>query len=573
MKKITALLLVLAMAVTLFAGCGDKSSAPEAPAAESSEEAAPQATTQISEHEAAEDVATPALVSGAVDLEGDLSSHWLCPEKQTLTILTYDGVNSSYEPPSNDLWFWQVMEKYTNVHIEWEVAPYSGYGEVVNTRLSGGVNLPDIVMSNGNRTTKNAGDNGVLIDLYPYWDSCFTNTKNYFDTLGLDFLTYIQNPTGEIYALPNAMSAKESHICFMYNTLWLKELGMEPPTTLDEFTNLMYAMQAAGDLNHNGLNDEICLTSSGVNILMSVLGNAFNLEQYEGWDAYNADENGVVYSEYTTENMRECLKYMNKLYADGVLDPEILATSADSMGEKIASDRVGCFVFYAGFAVSYGMLTSAGQQDPAGEWYTIGMPLASEWNGNEGYLVCRPLAFGNGGAAITYECTQRELAAKWLDTLYADPTILWARVYGKENETWKWGADGEVELIVDENGDWDPTYLGVLQISLPFIQTQEEMVNDSREWYIHENDLLRECKWVSASVPKVSVFTEEEEEMKDDVYSDVGNYWLEWRDKFIAGIMDLDTDWDTYVNSINSVGMTQLTRVYQMVYDRLKDKQ
>lgn len=561
MKKTLAVLSAVLMAASLLfiGGCtqtiepGDK-----------------QETRYIDSHQSADQAGNnPSLNGGQIELGEDLSGHWLCDEKTTLTVTTYDGVNSSYYPPSNDLWFWQFMEAYTNVHIDWQISPYAGYDEIVNTRLSAGVQLSDIFMMTGVRATQNAGDNGTFIDLRPYWDTCFTNTKAYFDKMGMDFFYYIQNPNGKIYSLPNTINPTEGHITFIYNTEWMKELGAEIPTTLDEFTDLLYKMQKAGDLNHNGFNDEVILTSSNLSILMSVLGNAFNLEQYEGWESFNADAEGNVYAEYTTENMRECLKYIHQLYNDGVLDNEIFYMSADDMGEKIAQDRVGIFVYYSGFAVSYGNLTTKGQEDPLGEWYTLGMPLASEWNGNEAYFMKRTTAYGNTGAAITHECSNPELAAKWLDVLYADPNVLWARVYGKEGETYTYDADKNVQLLYDEKGDWDPFYLGIGQISLPFIQTNEECNLDARQWYKDECDRIRECKWVSASVPKVSIFSEEEADIRDTVFSEVNAFWLEWRDKFVSGQADLEKNWDTYVNSINSMGMTKLTQVWQMVYDRL----
>ena len=561
MKRTIAMILALLMVLSLFAGCTNTP--------DDGGSVEPSRIGDRNEGDGKGD-ANPHLLQEGISLDGDLSKYWLCDEKQTLTILTYDGVNSSYRPPSNDLWFWQIMEDYTNVHIEWEVSPMSGYDEVLNTRLSAGVDLADIVMSTNARATTNAGNNGIFVDLAPYWDSCFTNTKHYFEEIDTDFLSYITNPNGKIYSLPNVMNPTEGHITFIYNTAWLKEMGEDVPTTLDEFTDLMYKMQQAGDLNHNGFNDEVCLTSSSMTILMSVLGNAFNLEIYEGWDAFDADLEGNVFNEYTTENMKACLTYMNKLYKDGILDNELSYMSADDMAEKIANDRVGCFVYYSGFAVSYGNLTTAGQDDPMGEHYTLGLPLASEWNNNEGYFVSRTLTYGNTGASITTECDNPELAAKWLDVLYADPNMLWARVYGKEGETWQWMDDGRVGLIsTDGSGQWDPYYLGVGQISLPFIQTREESVIDARQWYIEQCDRIRECKWIDASIKKVSIFSEEEAELRDEVNSEVTAYWLEWRDKFVTGLADIDTDWNTYVNSINGVGLRQLTEVWQMVYDRL----
>ena len=565
MKKILALLLALVMVLSLATGCASKP--------EKQNDAPEDDGKHVADHsdDGEENTANPSLISGAESLEGDLSSHWLCDEKKTLTVCTYDGVNSTYLPPSNDEWFWSTLEAYTNVHIDWEISPIAGYDEIINTRLSAGVDLADIIMSNSVRATQNAGDNGIFVDLLPYWDTCFANTKNYFDRIDVDLMELVTNPNGKVYSLPNTLNPTEGHITFMYNTLWMNELGAEVPKTLDEFTALMYKMQEAGDLNHNGLDDEVVLTSASITTLMSVLGNAFNLEIYEGWDAFDADAEGKVFNEYTSENMKECLKYMNKLYADGILDPEISYMSADDMGEKIANDRVGCFVYYSGFAVSYGMLTSYGLADPMAECYTLGLPLASEWNGNEGYFVRRTVAYGNTGASITTECDDPELAARWLDVLYADPTILWARVYGKEGETYQYDENGNVQLLAtNQYGEWDPFYLGIGQISLPFIQTTEELCLESRQWYLDEYELMRQCRWISASVPKTSIFNEEEAMLRDEVNSEVTSYWFEWRDKFVTGMVDIETDWETYVNSINGVGLKQLTDVWQMVYDRIK---
>lgn len=562
MKRIVTLLLALLMLASLLVGCNTTPTGP----------ANSQTIGDRNESAGKGDASPHVLKEGVIDLNQDLSQYWLCDEKTTLTILTYDGANSSYRPPSNDLWFWQVMEAYTNVHIDWEIAPVSGYDEVLNTRLSAGVDLADIVMSTNSRATTNAGDNGIFIDLMPYWDSCFTNTKYYFEQLGTDLLSYITNPNGKVYALPNVMNPTEGHITFMYNTKWMEELGAKVPTTLDEFTALMQQMKAAGDLNHNGYDDEVVLTSSNITTMMSVLGNAFNLEIYEGWDAFGVGTDGKVYNEYTTENMKACLSYMNELYDAGIMDSEISYMSADDLGEKIANDRVGCFIYYSGFAVSYGMLTSDGQEDPMGEWYTLGLPLASEWNGNEGYFVSRTLAYGNTGASITNECKNPELAAKWLDVLYSDPTILWARVFGKEGETYEMNGDSVSLIATGSGGQWDPYYLGVGQLSLPFIQTTEEMAMDARQWYMNQCQQIRECKWIDASIPKVSIFSEEEAMLRDEVNSEATAYWLEWRDKFVTGLADIDKDWDTYVNSINGVGMMQLTEVWQMVYDRLNQE-
>lgn len=568
MKKLIALLLSLVLLVSLFAGCSDGKTPPDNV---QPDESTDNGDGTVNPGYIATDGNAPTLINPGY-ADGEKPKNWLCEEKTTLTISTYDAVNSTYMPPSNDLWFWQQMEEYTNVHIEWEISSIAGYDEVVNTKLAAGVDLADIIMSNNTRATKNAGDSGIFVDLEPYWDSCFTNTQAYFTAIGSDLKTLISNPDGAIYGIPNTVNPTEGHITFCYNTAWLEALGEDVPTTLDEFTELIYKFKTSGDLNGNGLADEVPLTASGVDMLTSVLGNAFNLEQYEGWDAFNADENGVVYPEYTTDNMRAYLTYVNQLFEDGVLDQEICYMNMDTLAEKIANDRVGCFVFYSGFAIGYGVLTPAGIEDPLSECFTLGLPLASEYNGNEGYFMRRTVAYGNSGASISYECDNVELACKWLDTLFADPYIMWIRAYGKEGETYEIDENGQVMPILDEAGNpVDLGQYGCGQLSLPFIQTTEELLLDKMpyDWYLEQYEQIRNVKWKSASVPKISIFSEEESEIRDMYNSEVLTYWLEARDRFITGMSDIDTEWDSYVAGIEAMGLGYLTQVWQMVYDRL----
>lgn len=570
-KRFFALLLAALLLLGSLSACAANQPQSTDPAAQPGQSAEPSSENKTAAAASISDENAPSLSKPAA-ADGEEKTNWLCDEKTTLTISTYDAVNSTWLPPSNDLWFWQMLEDYTNVHIEWEVSSIAGYDDVVNTRLSAGVDLADIIVSNSTRATKNAGDNGVLVDLAPYWSSCFTNTQAYFDAMNTDLVSVITNPNGAIYALPNTQNPTEGHITFCYNTQWLEELGESVPTTLDEFTALLYKFKEAGDLNHNGLNDEVILTSSGVDCLTSVLGNAFGLEQYEGWDAFDADENGVVYPEYTTDNMRAYLTYLNKLYTDSILDAEICYMGMDQLSEKIANDRVGCFVFYSGFAIGYGVMTPKGLEDPLAECFTLGLPLASDYNGNEGYFVRRTVAYGNSGAAITSDCSDVELACKWLDVMYADPYIMWLRAYGKEGETYELDENGDVQLITNEYGEWDASYLGIGQISLPFIQTTEELLSDKLiyDWYLDEYEQLRQCKWISASVPKISIFSEEEAELRDMCNSETLTFWYESRDRFITGMANVETDWDSYVATMKSMGLDTLTQVWQMVYDRLK---
>ena len=172
MKRLLAVLLTCSMVWGLCA-CG-QGAAGTTKQADSGEEA--ETGQRVESEEGAEGEAENAS-SGKKDT-------WLCDEKTTLTLYTYDGVDSSFPAPSNDLEFWQWMEDYTNVHIEWEISPYTGYDEIVSTKMASGSDLPDILNTHSMDLANDAGRNGLLVNLSEYWDTCFTNTQAYFDQMG-----------------------------------------------------------------------------------------------------------------------------------------------------------------------------------------------------------------------------------------------------------------------------------------------------------------------------------------------------------------------------------------------------
>ncbi len=220
-----------------------------------------------------------------------------------------------------------------------------------------------------------AGLNGAFVNLSDYWDTCFTHTDAYYKSIHIDYCSLFKNEDGSMYALDGTLDPYSGHVVIMYNAEWLERLERQVPETLDEFTSLLRAMKEAGDINGNGKDDEVYLTSSGPTHILDILGNSFGIEQYEGWNATVADEDGVVHDEYTSQNMKAALTYLNDLYKEGLLDPEICSMSMDLLSEKVTADRVGVFIFYSAFSYNYGQLTTAGLSDPQGSTILWGPPF------------------------------------------------------------------------------------------------------------------------------------------------------------------------------------------------------
>ena len=67
--------------------------------------------------------------------------------------------------------------------------------------------------------------------------------------------------------------------------------------------------------------------------------------------------------------------------------------------------------------------------------------------------------------------------------------------------------------------------------------------------------------------PVVS-YTSDEVEERGAVYKDITTYLKQARAQFITGELDLDKDWDTYVNTLNQMNLGRLLEIEQAAYDR-----
>jgi len=564
MKKLLALILVLVMVLTLFAGCGQKAETPAEP------EKAPAAAPETPKTEEKEEAAPEEV---ADDSWKEEHPGWLCEEKTTLTVYTWEGVSSNFLPPSNDLFFWQWMEDYTNVHIEWEVVPYADFNTLVSAKIASGEPLNDIIMMGQQaQTPLSAGQNGMLVDLAPHWNDWFPKMEAMYTELGVPYAANITNYDGSMYAITTFAAPMYNRIILLFNTLWMQELGLEIPETIEELEAVLRAIDAGGDLNGNGLDDEIPFTATSVEWLLPSIGTAFGVETIESADFYAAGADGVVYPEYTSDNMKAMLGWLNNMYDEGLLDAEIATNTMDIVAEKVTADRVGVVSMYASFAGSYGNLTTAGQNAKNSELYSLGKPLTSEWNATPTMTMYTNYSMFTG---VSSACENPEIAARWLDTLIADENVMIIRCCGEPGNTFEFDAEGNPQIIVPADGSaWNINSLGCGQLSLPYIQSDMQL-NFSKKvtqpWYVesYAANFVDYAEWKMPSVPKVPGYTEEETEIRDLYQADLKAGWEEYRDKFITGALDVEADWEAYTKTLEALGMNEMRDCYQSVYDRI----
>ncbi len=549
-ERVGALILVLAMIIAMTAGCGGQSGQ------QSSAESKP-AESQAASSEAAKPAESAASEEAAPAEEQPYEGQMpISTDGETLTVFTHAGATASFPPPDNELVYYKWLQDQTGITIDWQISPNEQYDEVMKAKLASGVDLPDIINLNKFTNVPDLCTTGLLMPLDDLIDEYGYYLKQWFDDGHQLYRALWSQADGHIYTLSQFNSPTYNQVVPMYNKLWLEQLGMDIPETIDEFKELVYAMKGV-DFNGNGKDDEIILTGSNHNNFNHI-SCWFGLEMCYGQDAFQVGDDGkTVTCDYIDPRYKEMLEFLHQMYEDGILDKEVFSNSYSTIYEKAAADRVGIVFCYASFLEKYSELTTYGVEHPGEQVFLCGVPLKTQ--DGEQYMIAKYTA-GNDATGITKDCKDPVAAIKWLDYMYASPEAVTFRSFGREGEDYTIDADGKIKLAED----WDIYKLGGGQIPLAHIQAEESMRVTQADYVVEANDMY--YKYLRPGIPRTA-FNAEENEIYLRYQPDIVAYFKEMEARFVSGEESLD-NWDAYVENMKKLHIDDLLAIYQSRYDR-----
>ena len=93
------------------------------------------------------------------------------------------------------------------------------------------------------------------------------------------------------------------------------------------------------------------------------------------------------------------------------------------------------------------------------------------------------------------------------------------------------------------------------------------------QWYMDQyNAFLDPYMFIYPTVMPTNTYTQDEQDLLDLSQSDVKAYYGEMRAKFVTGEADIETEWDSYVDTMYGLGLQDWIDAMQSYYDRaLKD--
>lgn len=543
MKRTLAVLCSTALAVGMLSGCfsgADSKKKTQASAATANE--------STGEPETAGEFSYPMA-------EGETLTWW----KELNSQVALEFTSMTDTPLAKGL-----MER-TGVQIEFQHPPAGQAKEQFGLLLADG-DLPDIIeynwLVNYPGGPQKAINDGVVQPLNDIINQYCPNLKAYLEA-NPDIDKMIKTDEGQYYAFPFVRGEAETVLLGpMMRGDWLEELGLEVPTTVDEwYTVLKVFKEVKGAISPLSY----IYTDARIGAV-----NPVAMAYLPSVDFYLADD-GTIHYGSIEEGYRSYLKEFSKWYAEGLVDIDLVSLKKDQVAAKVTSGQAGASV---GLTEGHmGAWITAGRKENP-DFTLVGVPWPSLEKGQKapgGH--CENRFSGINGVAITTDCRDVERAARLLDYAYSEEGSLFVN-FDTEGVTYEMvdGYPTFTDEILKNSHGWSMktalnsntmngsggAYIADSRVPEQTMELQEQL--DARY------EIWPNCDAGKHLLPPITPNSEESREYAT-IMNEVKTYRDEMTIKFIMGQESLDS-FDEYVANIKKLGIDRALEIQTAALER-----
>lgn len=570
------LLLVLAIMISVMAGCGEIAESVHAQSAAPSTAEAPDevpdealpleiAPTSNAEEQPAESVNAPepAPVVEETDtlLVLDLSQQPsvqlpLSEEGAVLSIwcgsLALDAPIQTYQ----DNRVIQEWQERTGVTLQYTEVPSPTLAEQFNLMLAS-QEYADILSDASNLYT--GGAVGMVADEI---------TLDLTDLIAEDAVCYswlLENDSSFAQSAREDNGKIAAFYGYQYNNVgfsggmmtradWLEALNIDVPQTYDEFHDMLSAYKNAGFSTY-----PLSIETNGslkYNCLEAGFGVRAYLDFRDSSSCWYVENDDTVQFGYMQPAYREYVLMMREWYAEGLISPDLLVSSMLDSARILDGT-------YSVFAEDGERMVTYEQYAEDSTFKLTAIPPLRKNTEEKLHNGSIEISTSDEAYVISTACADPALAVRMLDYLYSyDGMILCS--YGIQGESYELSSAGQpvfTEFILN-----NPDGMTFTQLSQIYTYTSPGCLNDKGKYkQVYTEDQIAACEtWASAVEVSENNFisywsmTTEERELFASSYSDVTTYVSEIIPKFILGELDMD-QWDSYVSTVEELGIKNCT--------------
>lgn len=247
------------------------------------------------------------------------------PKEISILAITFTGTPIEQDEPAV-----LALEELTGYDINLEFLLNSSYEDQLNTRMAAG-NLPALVAITGKTASVisycRAGAFWDITDEYKNYPNLAKANEIVMNNISID---------GRIYGIYRARPLGRNGIS--YRRDWLENVGLEEPKTMDDFYNVLHAFTYE-DPDQNGKDDTYgmtwCKWFGPLDQIAVALGAP---------NKWAVADDGSFIPDFDTPEYMDSLKYMKKLYDEGLINKDYAAMETSDWTKDFQNSKSGVHI-------------------------------------------------------------------------------------------------------------------------------------------------------------------------------------------------------------------------------------
>lgn len=493
------------------------------------------------------------LVTGCTG-GGKDDSGTLSPDKPvTFSWLVYDRVEGKVR---DDWEIFKEIEAKTGVSVKFQIVSQEGLEEKRQIMIA--TNTATDFIQVPTQDGREHGPEKVFLNLNDYLDRA-PNLKAFYEKYP-EAKALATGTDGGLYTVPVLEGDAEGK---GFNFIWyarkdiMDQHGIQAPTTVDEFYQYLKTLKEKVPDSYPLISNAIV----GDTGLYTTFGRIFT--GISGFYNLDPTTDQYAFAPYH-ENYQDMLVYLNKLYAEKLLDPEFSLLTQAQWEERILTGKSLVTFFWKADLES---LVAKARGAGTAEYELDAIPsFAAE--GIKNYQFSRPVV-GTVGRAISAKVKDKERAVQFLDYLVSEEGTNYLSL----------GIEGKTYTMEDGKAVYNKEFG-----ESPFNALRKDWgvwydlitLNNAKSREVWERGLSEKSKDINARyeqyivpAPKQIVKTEEELELEKSKLNNLNKFLEQKVTEFVTGKTPInDTTYQQFIDQAKKLGSDELLTMYNTAYTR-----
>ena len=453
------------------------------------------------------------------------------------------------------------VQKRVNAKVEFEVIPIVDYQTKVSLALNTGTNAPDVILYQSTKGENAALSlNGAIVPISDYeaWTPNFNARVKEF---GLEEdVAALKLKDGKRYFLPALFDVPFYDGGLILREDLLKKYNLAAPKTFDDLYQVLKVFK-----QHNPSSYPLTILA-GPRVLyrmtMPAWGISLGKNGASGSNTLSWDyANKRYFAGAISEQYKSYITYLHKLYAEGLLDPEMAEPiDGDRWNQKLATGKaMASYAYYD----QIGGVTANSTID--GFKLQMYPALAGPAGAHH-----QPKSKTGSGILFPIKTAKRsdfEQLVRTVDEMF----------FSEENaKLWCLGVEGVTYTVQNGKIVFADEFVNAKEGIYKSMQvkhgtgsdvTQMVWVN-AREMTKYDDNYARINAEVEAMgdviryIPPTPKFDDKQAEEAGSLQTPLHDAWERWNSAFLTGAKSIDRDWNAYVQEMKNLGIDRFLELY-----------